>query len=69
MVYGVVGGRHDFEMGAEILTTPGLPVPELITHRFPLSDIRSAFAAAASKTDGVVRVVVGRTQADLEAKV
>jgi L-idonate 5-dehydrogenase len=67
VVYGVVGGRHDFEIGVEILTTPGLPVPELITHRFPLSDIRVAFATAASKTDGVVRVVVGRTQADLEA--
>jgi threonine dehydrogenase-like Zn-dependent dehydrogenase len=65
VVYGELDGRHDYDIAADILATPGLPVDEIITHRFPLADVRGAFATAGSKGSGVVRVVVGRTEADL----
>jgi threonine dehydrogenase-like Zn-dependent dehydrogenase len=65
IVYGELRGRHDFELASDILQTPGLPFGELITDRFPLDEIGAAFGAAASKSKGVIRVVVGRTEADL----
>jgi threonine dehydrogenase-like Zn-dependent dehydrogenase len=65
IVYGELRGRHDFELASQILQEPGLPFSELITHRFPLDEIGDAFGVAASKSNGVIRVVVGRTEADL----
>lgn len=65
IVYGELRGRHDYAIAAEILGTPGLPFGELITHRFPLDDIEGAFTQAATKSAGVIRVVVGRGEGDL----
>jgi threonine dehydrogenase-like Zn-dependent dehydrogenase len=65
VVYGVVRGRHDFEIAADILRTPGLPFGEIISHRFPLEEVREAYAMASTKSRGVIRVVVGRTEEDL----
>jgi threonine dehydrogenase-like Zn-dependent dehydrogenase len=65
VVYGQVRGRHDFDVAADILRTPGLPFDELITHRYPLEDVAEAYATASSKSRGVIRVVVGRTAEDL----
>lgn len=65
VVYGEVRGRHDYDVAAEILATAGVPFDGLITHRFPLGEIEDAFATASSKARGVVRTVVGRTDADL----
>jgi threonine dehydrogenase-like Zn-dependent dehydrogenase len=57
IVYGSVGGRHDYDIAAEILQGP-LPLGELVTHRVPLEEIDRAYATASSKSGGVVRVVV-----------
>ncbi|MFJ3779735.1 zinc-binding dehydrogenase [Streptomyces sp. NPDC090075] len=65
VVYGELRGRHDFGIAVELLRGSGLPFGELLTDRFPLADIGAAFAAAASKSSGAIRVLVGRTERDL----
>jgi threonine dehydrogenase-like Zn-dependent dehydrogenase len=57
VVYGAVGGRHDYDIAANMLAQP-LPFSDLITHLIPLDEIERAYATAADKTAGAVRVVV-----------
>jgi threonine dehydrogenase-like Zn-dependent dehydrogenase len=66
IVYGTLRGRHDFGIALEILQTPELPFADLITNSFLLQDVDAAFRQAAAKSHGVIRVVVGRTDTDLE---
>lgn len=60
VVYGVVRGRHDFEIAARILRADQPAFRELVTHRFPLSLVAAAFEQAGAKGEGVVRVLVVR---------
>ncbi len=57
VVYGAVGGRHDYDVAAEMLSTP-LPFGDLVTHEIPLDEVERAYATAGSKSSGAVRVVV-----------
>jgi threonine dehydrogenase-like Zn-dependent dehydrogenase len=68
VVYGELRGRHDFDIAVELLHGSHLPFGELITDRFMLADIGAAFSAAASKSSGVIRVVVGRTEHDVASR-
>ncbi|OKI86181.1 zinc-dependent alcohol dehydrogenase [Streptomyces sp. CB02414] len=65
VVYGTMRGRHDFDIAIELLREAELPFGELLTDRFALEDIEAAFSTAGSKSGGVIRVVVGRTEQDL----
>jgi threonine dehydrogenase-like Zn-dependent dehydrogenase len=65
VVYGELRGRHDYAIAVDLLHGSDLPFAELLTDRYPLADIERAFAAAGSRSGGGIRVLVGRTPADL----
>jgi threonine dehydrogenase-like Zn-dependent dehydrogenase len=58
MLYGRHAGGRDADAAAALLAaTPELP-RALITHRFPLDAAREAFAVAADKKSGAIKVVL-----------
>lgn len=58
VTYAELDGVHDFAVALDLLARPDLPWESLVTHRYPLSEVAEAFAAASSKRGGVLRVVV-----------
>ena len=59
-VFGVGGngGRGQYERAQELVRTGRLDLTPMVTHRFALDDVAQAFAVAAGKTDGVIKVVL-----------
>lgn len=58
MTYGRSGTRADFERALDLLAGAPERFRALITHRFPLDAIGEAFAVAADKGSGAVKVQV-----------
>jgi threonine dehydrogenase-like Zn-dependent dehydrogenase len=58
IAYGTSGGRSDFELALALLTSRADALEGLVTHAFPLERVGEAFATAADKRSGAVRVVV-----------
>lgn len=58
MTYGVIDGRHDFEVALEFLESDPDTFGGLVSHRFPLEETADAFVAAANKSTGALRIVV-----------
>ena len=56
LTYGVRDGVHDFEIALDILAAGDFD--HLITHRYRLDEVGAAFAFAADKSVGALRVVV-----------
>jgi threonine dehydrogenase-like Zn-dependent dehydrogenase len=57
-VYGHSSGGRDFDVAAALLAArPEIPAA-LITHRFPLDDAAHAFAVAADRASGAIKVVL-----------
>lgn len=54
--YGVVDGRHDYEVAIELIADGRAPVDRLVTARFPLEETPAAFRMAADKGTGSVKV-------------
>ncbi len=59
-VFGIGGngGRGQYERAQELVRTGRLDLAPMVTHRFVLDDVAQAFAVAAGKTDGVIKVVL-----------
>ena len=59
-VYGIGGngGRGQYERALELVRTGRFDLDPVVTHRFSLDDVAEAFATAASKADGAIKVVV-----------
>ena len=59
MCYGSAGGVADFEVALDILQHRGnLLRAEMITHRFELAEAATAFATAADKATGSIKVCI-----------
>lgn len=58
MCYGYSGMRKDYEWSIELIASGKVPVEKLVTQRFALAAIQQAFAAAADKSSGAVKVLV-----------
>jgi threonine dehydrogenase-like Zn-dependent dehydrogenase len=56
--YGIVDGRHDYEVAVDLLASGKSPFRDIVTHTFPLDRIGEAFAAAYDKTSGSLKVHV-----------
>lgn len=58
ITYAVRHGLHDFDIAIEMLAAEPHRYASLVTHAFGLDDIDEAFATAADKSSGAIRVVV-----------
>lgn len=52
------GGRGQYERSMELVRSGRIDLEPMVTHRFGLEDVAEAFEVAASKTEGVIKVVL-----------
>jgi 2-desacetyl-2-hydroxyethyl bacteriochlorophyllide A dehydrogenase len=57
-VFPIAYGSVDFQLALELLAARARDLESLVTHTFPLSAVGEAFATAADKRSGALRVVV-----------
>ena len=56
--YAAMDGKRDYEVSTDILLSGETEFDSIVTHRFPLTRVKDAFEAAASRADGSVKVLV-----------
>lgn len=59
LTYGRSGPRTDFDVALQLLSAEAALARSLITHRFELQAAGAAFAAAADKSRGAIKVTIG----------
>ncbi len=57
-IYSTSGGVRDFDVSAMLLSRRPEIAKTLITHRFPLSEAKKAFAVARDRKSGAIKVVL-----------
>ena len=59
-VFGIGGngGRGQYERSMELVRAGRVELEPMVTHRFGLEDVAGAFDVAASKSDGVIKVLL-----------
>lgn len=56
--YGFSNMQTDFQAAIDLIISGRIPLTKLVTHRYPLDDIKEAFRIAADKSSGAVKVHV-----------
>lgn len=56
--YGVLDGRHDYEVAIDLLASGDIPYREIVTHQVDLENIQDGFDAAWDKSSGSIKVQV-----------
>jgi len=56
--YAAMDGKRDYEVAMEILLSGKTEFNAIVTHRFPLIQVKDAFEASASRSSGAVKVLV-----------
>ena len=56
--YGISEGTHDYEIAIDILNTKGNKLVNMVTHKFPLSEIQKGFETAYDKGSGSIKVQI-----------
>ena len=54
--YGIMDGRHDFEMAFDLMASGKVDLKRIVTHTFPLREMPQAWATAYDKSTGSVKV-------------
>lgn len=54
--YGIMNGRHDFEMAVDLMASGKVDLKRMVTHTFPLVEMSQALAKAYDKSSGSVKV-------------
>ncbi len=54
--YGLMDGRHDFEMAVDLMASGRIDIKQMVTHKFPLEEMPQAMATAYDKSTGSVKV-------------
>lgn len=62
LFYGRSGTRSDFELALDLLAANADKLRPLVTHSFPLAEAGRAFATAAEKSTGAIKVQVAVVQ-------
>ena len=52
------GVRHSFDRALDLLAAGALPADRVVTHEYPLSDLRAACATAHDKSTGAIKVLL-----------
>ena len=56
--YGIVDGRHDYEVAADLMAEGASGFGDIVTHTVPLEDIQKGFETAYDKSTGSLKVHV-----------
>jgi threonine dehydrogenase-like Zn-dependent dehydrogenase len=56
--YGILDGRHDYEVAIEMMSSGKVPLSKMVTHRVSLDDIQKGFETAYDKSTGSIKVQV-----------
>ena len=54
--YGIMDGRHDFEMAVDLMGSGKVDLKPMVTHTFPLTEMPQALATAYDKSTGSIKV-------------
>ncbi len=56
--YGILNGKHDYEIAIEMLSSQYSDLSSMITHIYPLSEIQKGFESAYDKSSGSIKVQI-----------
>ena len=56
--YAATEGKRDYEISIEALLSGKVKLAPIVTHRFPLMQVKDAFEAAVNRAEGAVKVLV-----------
>ena len=56
--YGILDGKHDYEVAIDLMSSGKSPIKEMVTHRYSLDDIQKGFETAYDKTTGSIKVQI-----------
>jgi len=56
--YAAMDGKRDYEVAIEALLSGQVEFDSIVTHRFPLTQIKDAFEAAVDRSGGAVKVLI-----------
>ena len=54
--YSVIDGRHDYDLAIELMASGRVPLKQIVTHKFSLESIQTAFETAYDKKTGSIKV-------------
>jgi len=56
--YSAMDGIRDYKFAMEILLSGKTEFNSIVTHRFPLTQVKDAFEASTNRSSGAVKVLV-----------
>ena len=56
--YSIVDSYHDFEIAIDLLSSGRVPLPQIVTHTYPLDAIQQGFETAYDKSSGSIKVQI-----------
>ena len=57
-VYGIIDGRHDYEVAIDLMGSGRVALKQLVTHKSPLHQIQDGFDASNDKSSGAIKVQI-----------